>query len=152
MICPKLYIYIGDYFSQKKIFFDYKDLFTETKYKYFFNIIFDKNNKYNIDLGKLFLKKYPINFDFENEVIDIYDNYIEKQNDNKGNQNGNNDNNMTLYIILACILVVITGVLGYFLGKYLNKIRKKRANELKDDYEYNESPAEPINRESSLDN
>ena len=149
---PKLYIYIGDYFSQKKIFFDYKDLFTETKYKYFFNIIFDKNNKYNIDLGKLFLKKYPINFDFENEVIDIYDNYIEKQNDNKGNQNGNNDNNMTLYIILACILVVITGVLGYFLGKYLNKIRKKRANELKDDYEYNESPAEPINRESSLDN
>ena len=59
---------------------------------------------------------------------------------------------MTLFIILACILVVITGVLGYFLGKYLNKIRKKRANELKDDYEYNESPAEPINRESSLDN
>ena len=39
--------------------FDYKDLFTENKYKYFFNIIF---NVYITDrwvLGKPFLRKYP---------------------------------------------------------------------------------------------
>ena len=44
---------------------------------------------------------------------------------------------MVLYIVIAVALVIITGVVGYFLGKYINKMRKKRANELVDDYDYN---------------
>ena len=148
---PKLYIYIDEYYSEKKIYFDYKDLFTETKNKYFFNIIFDRTRRNKIDLGKIFLKKYPVNFDFDNNILEIYNNYIEKPKYNGDEQIENKDSSLILYIIISCILVIITGILGYFIGKYFNKIRKKRANELSDDYEYkNESPAEPINPESSI--
>ena len=148
---PKLYIYIDEYYSEKKIYFDYKDLFTETKNKYFFNIIFDRTRRNKIDLGKIFLKKYPVNFDFDNNILEIYNNYIEKPKYNGDEQIENKDSNLIIYIIISCILVIITGILGYFIGKYFNKIRKKRANELSDDYEYkNESPEEPINPESSI--
>ena len=34
------------------------------------------------------------------------------------------------------VLLIITGVLCYFLGKNINQLRKKKANELEDDYEY----------------
>ena len=70
---PNFYLFISNYFEEKKIFFDYKDLFTETKYKYFFNIIFDNSLRSKIELGKIFLKKYPVNFDFDNKFLEIYD-------------------------------------------------------------------------------
>ena len=127
---PKFYLYLGEYFEEKKLFFDYKDLFTETKYKYFFNIIFDNTTRSRIDLGKIFLKKYLVNFNFDGKVIEIYDPYIPNE------KNKNEKDYTVLYIIIIIFLFIITGVVGYFLGKYLNKMRKKRANELNDDYEY----------------
>ena len=36
-------------------------------------------------------------------------------------------------IIVLCVILIL---LGYFIGKYLNKARKKRANELLDDFDY----------------
>ena len=51
-------------------------------------------------------------------------------------QNQKKKNNTFLYVVIIILLIGITGVLGYFLGKYLNKIRKKRANELLDDFDY----------------
>jgi len=142
---PNFYLFISNYFEEKKIFFDYKDLFTETKYKYFFNIIFDNSLRSKIELGKIFLKKYPVNFDFDNKFLEIYDFYEKKSNYN--NTEGKNDNfesKTVLYITIIIIIVVITGVFGYFLGKYLNKIRKKRTNELADDYDYQtKSPLKP---------
>ena len=36
-------------------------------------------------------------------------------------------------IIVLCAILIL---LGYFIGKYLNKARKKRANELLDDFDY----------------
>ena len=144
---PKLYIYIGDYYQNKKFSLDYNDLFTETKYKYFFNIIFDKNPSSKIKLGKIFLKKYPINFNLDSKMIEIYNGYyqedIEENNKNENDiKKNNNANNITvyLYIIIIFFAITITGILGYFLGKYLNKIRKKRANELIDEDEYEYTP------------
>lgn len=138
---PKFYFYVSNYYEEKKLFFDYTDLFTETKYKYFFNIIFDNSIRTKIDLGKIFLKKYPINFDYDNNILEIYDNFVEKPKQKKGgndpdNLNNSNGNKMVIYILIIIILVGITGVVGYFLGKYLNKMRKKRANELLDEYDY----------------
>ena len=144
---PKLYIYIGDYYQNKKFSLDYNDLFTETKYKFFFNIIFDKNPSSKIKLGKIFLKKYPINFNLDSKMIEIYNGYyqedIEESNKNENDiKKNNNANNITvyLYIIIIFFAITITGILGYFLGKYLNKIRKKRANELIDEDEYEYTP------------
>ena len=139
---PKLFLYTREHGSLNEFSFDYNDLFTETKYKYFFNIIFEKYKKDDWIFGKIFLKKYPINFDYESQTIEVYDYYYEEKHDKKDDGGNNGDNNeentdMVLYIVIAATLVIITGVVGYFLGKYINKMRKKRANELVDDYDYN---------------
>ena len=139
---PKFYLYLGDYFEERKFFFDANDLFTEGKYKYFFNIIFDNFDRHNLELGKVFLKKYPINFNYDKKMIEIYDNYEEEQSRDDSQPGGGDGKEpekkkIWLYIVIIAILVIIFGVLGYFLGKYFNKMRKKRANELADDdYEY----------------
>ena len=139
---PRFYLYLGDYFEERKIYFDGIDLFTETKYKYFFNIIFDNNPQSKIELGKVFLKKYPVNFNYENKLLEIYDNYLEVPSEDGKNPGGDDNpkdkgNIIWIYIMIVVILVAIFGVLGYFLGKYVNKMRKRRANELTDDdYDY----------------
>ena len=134
---PKLYLYLGNYFEEKKFVFDYKDLFTETKYKYFFNIIFENTTRSTIELGKVFLKKYPINFNFENnKILEIYDTYYEEEQKGEDGREKPTNNYIVLYFVLIVVLVSVVGVLGFFLGKYLNKMRKKRANELDDDYDY----------------
>ena len=135
---PNFEMYLGNYFEEKKFVFDYKDLFTETKYKYFFNIIFEDINRTKFELGKIFLKKYPINFNFENnkKVIEIYDVLFQYPDYNTEEEGKNEKSNVALYIIIIIVLIGITGVLGYYLGKYLNKMRKKRANELTDDFDY----------------
>ena len=69
--------------------------------------------------------------------MEVYD--VLYQNPDYGNEEEevkNRKNNIALYIIIIIVLIGITGVLGYYLGKYLNKIRKKRANELADDFDY----------------
>ena len=100
--------------------------------------LFDIYKKEDWVFGKIFLKKYPINFDYESQTIEVYDYYYEEKHDKKDDGGNNGDNNdMVLYIVIAATLVIITGVVGYFLGKYINKMRKKRANELVDDYDYN---------------
>ncbi len=113
-------------------------MFTETKYKYFFNIIFEDINRTKLELGKIFLKKYPINFNFENnkKVIEVYDVLYKYPDYNTEEEGKNEKSNVALYIIIIVVLIGITGVLGYYLGKYLNKMRKKRANELADDFDY----------------
>ena len=46
---------------------------------------------------------------------------------------------------LIVVLIAIAAVVGYFLGKYINKMRKKRANELLDDYDYKpDSEPKPV--------
>ena len=140
---PKFYLYLGAFHEQRKIFFDSNDLFTEGKYKYFFNIVFDNNTRNKLELGKVFLKKYPVNFNFDKNMIEIYDNYVEEPStDDPATDGGNPPTPKKEFppwalALIITLLVIIVGVLGYFLGKYFNKIRKKRANELTDDdYEY----------------
>jgi len=122
-----------------------KDLFTETKYKYFFNIIFPFEMSELWVFGKIFLKKFPTNIDFDQKVIHIYNDYFEEivENENE-NENKSIPTSFTLntfwIIIIIIIGFIIFGLLCYLLGKNLNKIRKKKANELADD-EYDYTPA-----------
>jgi hypothetical protein len=62
--------------------FEGKDLFTETKYKYFFNIVFI-NDRSMVPIlerngwifGKIFFKKFPVIMDSDAKTISIYNNY-----------------------------------------------------------------------------
>ena len=134
--------------KETEISFENHELFTETKYKYFFNVVFSIYGGGRWVFGKLFLKKFPVMFDLDQETFEIY-------NDNYGNIEPNNDNlNQTfsttilILIIIGLILILcITAFLFYYLGKNLNPFRKKKANELDDEYEYY-SQKETINNDN----
>ena len=114
---PKLIFYTRELGSLNEFSFDYKDLFTETKYKYFFNIIFEPYEKLDWKFGKIFLKKYPINFDYDSETMEVYDSYYQekdKEGDNKGNNEDSFWKSTTFYIIIVAALVIVTGVVGFF--------------------------------------
>ena len=119
---------------------NYEDLFQETKKYFIFKIFLNENNKRVWHLGRIFLKKYLFVFDNDQKTIT----YIGINNLNKkGNKNDiKNDNNFSnnkfyLILLLSILIIGIAVVVGLFLGKIIfNKNKKKRANELDDDYEY----------------
>ena len=119
--------------------FDYNDLFTETKYKFFFNIIFNKFISERWVFGKPVLRKYPMIINYEGQTIGYYNESWEI------GKNENNDNiekigvQFYFYLIILGVLImfIIIGVIFYFVGKNKNKMKKRRANELLDDnYDY----------------
>ena len=130
-----------------------KDLFVETKYKYFFNIIFSYSWQENWILGKPFLKKYPTMIDLDNKIIKIYNNNNEKKEENeKKIENNKKLSKKYIFFLILIIIVLICSfsILFYLLGKNLNKSRKKKANELHDDdYDY-ESTDENENKVINL--
>ena len=117
---------------QKEFTFDYKDLFTETKYKYFFNIIFNIYITEKWVLGKPFLRKYPMIINYDLQTISYYNEEIKIEPDSTIDDTSKDKNLKFLFflIIIFCILIVISGIVFYNIGK---KLRKKRANELEDD-------------------
>ena len=79
--------------------------------------------------------------------MDIWKTFFEeiskKESESDINNNNNNDSNINLsgkfivfMTLIVFILICLFSVLFYFIGKNLNKLRKKKANELNDDYDY----------------
>ena len=136
---PTLIFY--DFNENVKFEFNYKDLFTETKYKFFFNIIFSVYNVDNWILGKIFLKKYLIIINPENKLIKVYidkninNNTINNIDNNKKIEEENNKKNYMLIIYIA--IFILFGFLCFYFGRKLRRERKQKANELIDEYEYN---------------
>ena len=129
-----------------KFDFDSNDLFTETKYKYFFNVIFSIYSLEYWVLGKIFLRKYLTLIDLEQKIIEVYLGKVDESINEKDSENSENPQNYTFIVVLIIIVILFIafGVLCYLLGKNLNKIRKKKANELIDD-EYDYTPAKQNN-------
>ena len=146
---------------EKKFVFEGRDLFTETKYKFFFNIIFSNSWRESWVLGKVFLKKYITLFNLDSKMIQIYNKINKEENESNGKDeegkkekkegNDNSSENYILYIILLNLFIVcIFSILFYFIGKHFNK-RKKKANELVDEYDYTTSEVnKTINNFNSL--
>ena len=146
---------------------------------YFLILFSDKKGKYNPyspsqneiqrwKLGIPFFKKYKLIFNADSREISYYEKFkpINKEGNNNINinpvNNDNNDNikensNPKLYLILeiggAILLLIIVFVLGFLCHKNIIKIpRKKKANELVDDYEYSINPNEGDDKKASLNN
>ena len=103
------------------------------------------NNKWII--GKIFLRKYPVTFSPSNRLIGFYINpnddiLDEKEEKETNNEQLKNDEkiflkNIYLYIIIIIIALIFTCI-GLFIGKKIFFIRRKKMNELFDDYyQYN---------------
>ena len=131
------------YFEMKqfnKIFeLNYKDLFREKNEKFYFLVYFQEYSFANyFSVGKIFLKKYMFTFNHNTKMIGYYNE------DLPGGKKKNNNNesfftqHKILFIILVIVLIIVFGVLGFFLGKLVyDKVRKKRINEVDDNYDYN---------------
>ena len=106
---------------------NYQDLFyIKGDYTYF--LILFKGVSWTF--GQIFLEKYYLVFNQDKHTIGYYQNIIEK--DEK--QSNFNFNLTHILLILILISVIIVGIILYTKkGK-----RKNRANELDDNYEYNE--------------
>ena len=126
----------NEYFS-----LNFDDLFLRKNGYLIFLIIF-KDSFYFWYLGTPFLKKYQFAYDFGNKQIEYYKDRKEKNpdtnNDEDEGKNNHTKNNLRLLFKLAFIIISagLLVLLGFIIGKKVYQIRKKRANELNDDYEY----------------
>ena len=120
-------------------------LFHEISNRSYFLVIFKKEENNIWRLGEPFISHFQFTFDQENKKVGFYNPIMPKINNEEymrgkesQNQNNNSYSKKTIItiIIVSVISVLALGVGAFFLGKKLNEIRKKRANELRDDYDY----------------
>ena len=151
---PNLTFFVFDYnynFNLTK-----EDLFVEINDKYYFLIIFEKTLFDHSDLafwnlGLPFLQKYEFVHNYEKQNIGFYipqeekkevapkkEVPIENEKDNDNSKANKNENESTYKLIIAAgIIIGIILIIGAFcLGKYLYQSRKRKANELNDDFDY----------------
>ena len=112
---------------------DYHDLFySDDKYIYLM-IEFSKNNKIWI-LGEIFLKKYYIVFNQKEKTLGYYTK-MEKPRNIKNRNNDNSIYNKLIIIVITTLFFICLVSFGVYV--YNNKKpRKKKANELDDEYNY----------------
>ena len=125
-----------------------KDLFYEKNEIYYFLIIYKPDDYLTPPdsewiVGSLFLQKYLLTFNKNEKMIYFYKTTQSKD----GNPSDNNDNGKGIsakFIIIIVILsILLLGIIA-FLIYYIIKIkpRKKRANELVDEFDYQEKQNE----------
>jgi len=138
-----------------------KDLFAfniknEVDTNLYFLIVNGIDNQNRWILGIPFLKKYIFSFDYDKKRIGYYVDYnSEKENVNADNHKENNFVlNKVLKIVLIIISIIIIFALGMIFNNIFKKPKKKRANELDDEYEYNtyESINDSIDKENKVIN
>ena len=115
----------------------FKDLFIEKDGKYWFLLITDNiYNKNDWVLGNIFLRKYQFVFNLESREIGFYNPNLAK---NENNENSPKDSSKKLlYALLIIALFIIIAGIAYFVKMkfYPTVLKKKRANELDDEFEY----------------
>ena len=160
-------IYSKPYFNFPSVNFFNKDLnYTFSllnnnlfilKGRVYFLIIFEYENKNKIwKMGEPFLSKFKFVFNPDQKTIGFYnpnlpkidnDLYIKNKigNDNEEiyeKEKYSKKNDLWFYIVSISIIIILIGIIIY-LGTKLNKVRKKRPNEIDDNFNYFESE-EPI--------
>jgi len=118
----------------------YKELFVEKDNKYWFLMVSDQYRTTGWKFGNIFMSKYQLVFNLDSKVIGFYNPKLSKLPNESESNNGKSGGNsyLVLSIILIIILCLILIGVGIFIKIkfYPNILKKKRANELDDDYEY----------------
>ena len=112
----------------------YEDLFKEINGYYFLLMSFNKFQEFKEwGLGKPFLKKYQLVFNFEKKLIGFYTNYKGKS-------------NIALsYKIIIIFIFIIIGLIWFINQIFKLKKRKVRVNEIEEIFDYT-----PANQKSLL--
>ena len=136
-------------------------LFHELYSRVYFLVVFKKSNTENDiwKLGEPFFSHFQFTFDQDQKTVGFYNTQLEKisneeyMNDylkKKEKKEGILDNKLHLSLLIISIIIIIglLVILAYFLGKKLNENRRKRANELNEDYDYSEGNKNEANNEN----
>ena len=140
------------------------NLFHELYNRSYFLVAFKKSGGDNIwKLGEPFFSRFQFTFDQENKLVGVYNPVMPKIN-NEEYQNQTDGQNqiydsdaeykkkIIVIIVVSVVAVIILGIGAFFLGKKMYEIRKKRANELKDDFDYTASDNINENKENDDNN
>ena len=141
---PTLYFEMKDY---NLIFlFNYKELFKEHNNTIYFLIYFDGNTYSNWEIGEIFLRKYITSFNYYSKTISFYRTQIDEINkktdirfpNEEPEENPKKENNEIIVIIIIVVgIVFIVSIIALILFLVISKkLRKKKAYELNDDYDY----------------
>ena len=122
------------------ITFTPKELFIEKDDTLFFFIAYNKHKEEEWNFGSIFLEKYITVFNNDQKKLSVLKRKITEEQDT--NNNINNNESSSKYIIIIILVVILTalifGFLGLFFGKKIYNRRKKKANELNDEFEYSQ--------------
>ena len=118
----------------------YKELFIEKNNNYWFLIVSDNTITSGWKFGNIFMSKYQLVFNLDSKEIGFYNPKLSKlpneNEDNKGNSDGNSYFVLSIILIIFLCLILIGVGIFIKIKFYPNISKKKRANELDDDYEY----------------
>lgn len=141
----------NSYNISNRLIFDYKDLFIKApgdNNLYYFQIVFQEGF-FKWWLGRPLFKKYPAVFDQDKHIFGFYletGEYDYNDDNNSKNENETENKNQVpnegkgglslawIMVIILSICLVILAIVIYKLLPYIK--RKKKANELDEDYEY----------------
>ena len=141
---PTLYFEMKDY--NLVFLFNYKELFKEHNNTIYFLIYFDGNTYSNWEIGEIFLRKYITSFNYYSKTISFYRTQIDEINkktdirfpNEEPEENPKKENNEIIVIIIIVVgIVFIVSIIALVLYLVIcKKLRKKKAYELNDDYDY----------------
>ena len=141
---PTLYFEMKDY--NLVFLFNYKELFKEHNNTIYFLIYFDGNTYSNWEIGEIFLRKYITSFNYYSKTISFYRTQIDEINkktdirfpNEEPEENPKKENNeIIVIIIIVAGIVFIVSIIALILFLVISKkLRKKKAYELNDDYDY----------------
>ena len=120
---------------------NYKDLFIEKDNKFYFLIVCENGDVDDWFFGLTFIKKYQFAFNQDSKSINFYSQALSNDEENEIIED-KEKNDINKFNVVYLILIIVSWIIfigfGLLLGKFLfNKYnKKKRANELDDNYEY----------------
>lgn len=120
--------------------FTYKDLFKKINNKYYFLVLFERFVTGYWRFGKPFYLKYTFVYNGDAKTIGFYTktNTIENE-EKKENKKWKLELNaikIIIIIILLLLFISIVIIISFYYGKKCQSVRKKRANELDDNFDY----------------
>ena len=137
-LIPTIYLYYNQFNYTIEIKKD--DLFKINNGYIYYQVLFGTQNNKIWFLGRPISLKYKFVFNPETKQIGFYRKYYNDNEDSSANKSDNNNNNNNSLIIKICVIIVLSILLvalGVIIGKKIYGIKKKkRANELLDDYDY----------------
>ena len=140
-----------------------EELFIKINNKWYFEIVFPIVNLDPVRwiAGRIFLRKYPVVFGSFSKLMGFYINKDIKTEKEKKEQkeeqkiidkisNNNSTSKSYLIYLLIVIVALIFTIVGLLIGKKIFFMRRKRANELVDDYYQYDTEKKDIKNDNSI--